>query len=159
MPSTPEVSSNPAAAPVGISMTSLRTQAVNMAMQLWIQHGVHPVQVRYQAHASGASEGVEATVCNASEAVSETGGDAYSLVARGVQQYPDFTHVFCVPHNTADGEILVIAEGGGEFSPGCYRIAVHPTLHNNMAEESARYLISQFPLDIQEGVLSSASLN
>lgn len=130
-----------------------------MAMQLWIQHGVHPVQVRYQAHTAGAAEGVEATVCNASEAVAETGGDAYSLVARGVQQYPDFTHVFCVPHNTADGEILVIAEGGGEFSPGCYRIAVHPTLHNNMAEESARYLISQFPLDIQEGVLSSASLN
>lgn len=142
-----------------VSMTSLRSQAVTMAMQLWLEHGVHPVHVRYTSVRGDKDTAVEATLSNASEAVTKTGGDPYTMVARGAYEAPESTHVFCIPHNSPEGDILVIAEGGGEFSPGHYRIAAHPTLHDVLAEESLRYRISQNPLDVQEGGLISAALN
>lgn len=142
-----------------VTMASLRNQAVSMTLKLWLAHGVHPVHVKYLSESSGAAPHVEATLKNASDEVAQTGGDAYSLVARGYSEDPQSTHVFCVPHQTENGEILVIAEGGGEFSPGHYRIACHPALHNILAEETKRFLISHLPLDVQEGMLISATLH
>lgn len=140
------------------NMKNLRGQAINLTMQMWAAHGMHPVHVRYSLEPTVPS-GLEATICSAAEKVKQTGGDPYSMVIHGLREHPEDTHVFCIPHRTPDGEMLVIAEGGGLFSPQRYRVAIHPTIHDPLAAENQRFKISPQPLDIESGTLSSQAVN
>lgn len=154
------VDTAPSSAPEGrVPMSAIRNQAADLTLQLWLQHGMHPVHLRYLLTVTEGTADVVASVHDASEEVQQVNGDAYTLVARSAQEDPDYTHLFFIPHNTVDGELLVIAEGGGEFCPGSYRVATHTTLYDALADESTRYQINHVPLDVHQGFLASSTLN
>lgn len=118
---------------------------------------MHPVHVRFYVE-DPERLGVEAHISNASALVKQTGGDGHALVAQGLRTHPDDTHVFCVPHQTPNGEVLVIAEGGGVFSPGAYRIALHSVMPIE-AGQGPLFKFSRDPFDLMSGPLLSKALN
>lgn len=152
----------PASGTADITMSDLRRQAVSLALQLWDQYGVHPVHIQYKPGSGpGHQDGVQATVSNAADQVTAAAGDAYTVLARSVSAAPEYTHFVCIPHTTADGEMLVVAEGGGSFHPGAYRIAVHPTLQAEFpAGANGMHQVGMAVLDEETGFFyGSAALH